>query len=421
MTSQLIQHVPIRIVSGAIDPESGSIKSRYPRYLVLIAVVSGTFLWAHAALADSTAYLNPSLSVGRMYDDNLFLSPVTDESDSIWRVSPALEAGYKSSRGGLAGYYSLDAERYNHHPELNSDVARRHAAIVVHYQPAARLALSGQGYYTDTNTPEQLAPNVGLALGRIHAKSFSFDPELSYEFSQTITGKAGYSISKDELDGGPDTYIKISTLGLMHEINRIDTLKIDVESDLYEFGNADSISSTALIGGWDHKLTPRMSGSVAAGPRYTSGSITPEITASVKYALEAGDISGNYTRSQITIIGQTQPVNYQSVFLRFQYSPAPAVILQIAPGYVRDWYAGTQAKIYRFNMNMAYRMNRSVSIVGYYQYSRQVGNIGQRTALTIDENVIYAGLVFSIYDRTDDNYKERESSPFETRWPVQTK
>ena len=51
-----------------------------------------------------------------------------DGSDSIWRVSPAVEPEYRSMPWIIAGRVAIDAERFTAHPELNTIAAREHAA-----------------------------------------------------------------------------------------------------------------------------------------------------------------------------------------------------------------------------------------------------------------------------------------------------
>src|ERR1700722_20313542 len=66
--------------------------------------------------ADTASYLSPSIAVGGVYNDNVFLSSADRQSDEILRISPAVEAGYGSDTFSIAGYYTFDAERYHHHP-----------------------------------------------------------------------------------------------------------------------------------------------------------------------------------------------------------------------------------------------------------------------------------------------------------------
>lgn len=387
-------------------------------FVTCILVWSAPLLLPIAAIADPNVYFTPSLSIGRVYDDNLFFSTANVESDSIWRVSPALEAGLDSRQLVLAGYYSLDAERYARHPELDGNATRRHAALDFSYQPLKRLNLSMQGYYTDTNTPEQLAPSVGFQLGRINVRALSLNPGLSFAFNEVTSGTVDYALDRDELADGPDTEIRASTLGLKRRIGRADTLGANFYSDIYTFGNAVSTTSRAWTLGWAHTLSRRTSFSVAAGPRDTAGATAPEVAASLRHTLENGNISCSYVRSQTAVIGETEAVNVQSLIVQFDYSPDSRLDVLISPSYATDWGEGTKARIYGLNMNVSYKLNNTLSAIGSYEYGLQDGEIGNTTASKIRENVIYVGLVLSFQERTSSGFSKRENSPFETLWPT---
>ncbi|MGH3631364.1 MAG: hypothetical protein ACRDRL_28485, partial [Sciscionella sp.] len=201
-------------------------------------------------------------------------------------------------------------------------------------------------------------------------------------------------------------------------IGRVDTLSANYSADIYTFGNTDSISSRAFTLGWAHTLSRQTSFSVAAGPRDTGGAMVPEVAASIRHTLENGNISCSYARSQTAVIGQTAPVNVQTLSVGFDYAPDSSLDVLISPNYVMDWGEGTRARIYGLNVNVSYKLNNTLSAIGSYEYGLQDGEIGNTTALKIRENVIYVGLVLSFQERTSNGFAKRENSPFETLWPT---
>ena len=69
-------------------------------------------------------------------DSNLFCGPADRQSDVIARVSPAIDAEYRSTRLTLLGRYTVDAERFAEHASLTTPRARQQAAVDVLYRPA---------------------------------------------------------------------------------------------------------------------------------------------------------------------------------------------------------------------------------------------------------------------------------------------
>jgi hypothetical protein len=369
-------------------------------------------------MADSGFYVAPSLSVGRAYDDNLFYSSTDRESDSIWRISPAVEAGYKSEAFTIAGYYTLDAERYLYHSDLNSNVARRNAALDIGYRPTQRLKFSMYGDYINTNTPAELAPGTGLALGRTRAKLFTVNPSLAYQFNAVTTGTVGYAYTRNELADSPDADIRTDSLELDRRIGERDTLKTRLESGVYYFGVADTITSRVFSLGWTHDATPSTTYTLAAGPRDTEGTVVPEAMASLQHVTESGSIALNYFRTQTEVIGQVEPVGISSIGFIWNYSPSRLFDIQLAPSRVRDWNDTSHAIIYRLNLNVSYKVDETISLVSAYEYDMQQGNLDGVGEQNIRDNVIYIGLVFAFNTSRNNVFEKRTSSPFETLWPA---
>src|SRR5690242_1142939 len=71
-----------------------------------------------AAKPSEGFYITPSLSVGELYDDNLFFSSTNRQQDFFTRVSPGIQAGYQSTPLTFLGGYTSDSEFYSRHTEL---------------------------------------------------------------------------------------------------------------------------------------------------------------------------------------------------------------------------------------------------------------------------------------------------------------
>ena len=388
------------------------------RRAVLVCWCIGLSLLVQGARADSSLYFIPSFSIGRVHDDNLFSTPTDMQADSLWRFSPALEAGYESETTTIAGFYTLDAERYAHHTELDSNTARRSGALNLTWQATPRLSTAVEGDYTATNSLAELAPGTIVEPGRAGARVITVTPSLKYAFDEITSGKLGYSYSHQDLYGGPSTDIHTASTGLERLLSRQDTLDLDAEFSHYQFGGGnDQVDSKALILGWTHAFTPDTSLTLSAGPRYTAGDRSADYAMHLRHTLEAGEFTLDYVRTQTAVVGQVGVADTRSVSMMYDCTFGGDFELQILPSYAEDTSGPSQADDTRLDFNLSYKLGHDSALVGSYQFNRQHGLLGGIGNPIIFDRVIYVGLSFS-FPTTTGNFVERRSSPFETLWPA---
>src|SRR5207245_11593673 len=89
----------------------------------------GGILLGGTATAQPDLYANGTLSLAGVRDDNLFFTAESRQSDLITRLTPRFEAGSRWERLSLSGRWSLDAERFAEHPDLDTNRARESAAF----------------------------------------------------------------------------------------------------------------------------------------------------------------------------------------------------------------------------------------------------------------------------------------------------
>jgi hypothetical protein len=366
--------------------------------------------------ADTSTYLSPSIAVGGVYNDNIFLSSSDRQSDDILRISPALEAGYGSETLSIAGYYTFDAERYRHHPELNGNTVRRNAALNLDYLFTPRLTFSLDTNYTSTETPSELDPLLSLGLGRVHATYITVAPSLGYAFSELTYGRIGYAHDVETLATAPQTYSDTGTLGLEHRFTQLDSGDLNFADTRYNFGPNDVVSSQVVTAGWTHYMTTTSSFSLAAGPRRTEGVNSLDYSAGLNYILDSGTFNIVYARSQAALIGEFVPADTRSLTAKFDYNYSQALELYIAPSLSSDTVASARATLYRMDMSFNYRLSRVVSLVGSYEYSLQRGQLTGVDSKILN-NVVYVGLLFSSPVAGPSAFMQRRGTPFETRWP----
>lgn len=366
------------------------------------------------AMAESGFYAEPAVTLAGGYDDNLFFSGTERIQDFFLRLSPAIGTGYQSTLLNLQGLYVIDAEAYARHPEINTTPARQHAALDLQYRSTPRLTLSTNASYTETRRPGELnliSRGITIESGRTRGERRAIAPGLAYRIDPVTVGTATYSFAGDKLDGGVDTDTHTTALRLDRAVSRDSTLHTGYTNNQYRFGGAESIEAHVLLFGVTHKFSPQTSATLLGGPRFTEGSTDPELSASVRHRLRQGELSTTYARSQSTALGLPGVVTTEAIDATATYTPTAALEFRSTPGIAQVERAGFQAEVYRFNVEMAYRLDRLYSLFSSYQYSMQRGSIGGPSTGDITRNVITFGITATYPSRrsSDSSLRPRDS------------
>lgn len=369
------------------------------------------------AWCDSATNLTPSVTVGRGYDDNLLFTPTGQQASAFWRVSPALEADYLSAPLTVAAFLTVDAERYTQHPELNGNAVRRDEAVDVTYTPAERLTLTGDLDYISTYTPAELTAGSSFGFGRTRARVYTAKPTLTYRLDPVLTGRMGLEYEEDELVGSVNSFARTPYLGMDYATSQRSTWSLDYADTDYGFSNR-SVTSRVLTAGWAYDFGPETKMTLAAGPRNTDGETTAEVAATWRSSFEDGSIFLNYARSQTMVFGFALPVNTRTYQATFDYTPGAHFEFMLIPNVTQDESAGTSADVYRMDVNLSYKFDRSVIGICTYQYNRQRGLLGGIGDVEITDRVIFLGLVFRYTANFGGSFPEHQTSPFETLWPA---
>lgn len=386
-----------------------------------VAMLLGACAVAPDLHADTATYLAPSLAVGGVYDDNLFLTPsdstVARQSDEILRVSPALEGGYGSESLTVGGYYTFDAERYRHFKDLDGNTVRRNAAFDFNYLATPRLDIATQADYTSTETPSELDV-TNLSVGRAHAVYMTVTPSVGYAFDELTYGRVGYTYGLEELASAPNnTSTETGTLGFEHRFDPRDTFDFNFAATRYDFGPNDQIDSRVATLGWTRQLTELTSVSASIGPRRTADSNSVDYSAAVHMLLDAGTFDAAYSHTETALIGEFQPAEAQSLSMKWDYYSGNDLEFYVVPSFSRESIGTAVAKLYRVAVSFNYRLSRVTSLVGSYEYSRQQGLLtGADTRIM--NNVVYVGLEFAMPVPGESAFSQRRANPFESQWPA---
>lgn len=365
-------------------------------WLKVIAILAaGVGGFPLAAAAQSATYLSPSFAAGRVHDDNIFGSAVQPQGDYLWRFSPALQAGYRSDTLSLDGIFTFDVERYSAHRQLDSNQARKNAALDLKYRASPRLDLSVDGAYAKTNTPNELSMAAGLQLGRAAAAVYSLQPAVTYRFSPLTSGTASYSFTRETLEPGIDSDIRNATFTLSHALDERNSANLNLVGSDYAFSQGGESTSHALLAGWVHDFSPQTSLSLQAGPRVTDGTRSTDVLASLRQTDEHGEWSLAYGRTRATVIGIPGTVDMRIATGTLVYWPSKSLRLELLPAIISDRAAGSKVSVYELQLRASYSLSQTVSLVGWYQADVQRGVLNSPVDEDIARHVAFVGLVFS--------------------------
>lgn len=366
------------------------------RAVVEAIVWVGGILLPNGAMAQSL-FVTPSFTFAEVYDDNIFRTSSGEKEDFISRFSPAVETGYRTPRLTLLGRYTFDAEVFNEHPELNDAQARQRGEVDLEYRATRSLTLAANGTYTETQTPGELNLVSGLEAGRVRAERITAGPSLNYRFDPLTIGTAAYEFTRDEISGGIETDSHTGRLGLEREITRRDTALLGYAVRRYLFDGEDT-TFYVMTAGWSHRLTRRTSFTLQGGPRVSDDSVDPEVEAVIRHALDRGELSFTYARTETVVIGEAGTVTVESFEAGASYRLLEdALEVRAAPAYINASRGASEADIYRAFFQATYKITEYLSLIGSYQFYLQQGILDGSSDEEITQNVVLLGVTVATH------------------------
>ena len=363
--------------------------------MALVIMLLGGVLAPSAALAQAGFYVTPSLSIGEVYDDNIFSRATQRKNDFIARFTPTVQAGDQSEPLTLLGRYSFDAERYENHPELTKAQMRQRASIEFRYLPIRPLTLSINGNYTKTQTPQDLNVLTGVEAERRRAQSYSFAPSIAYRFDPRTSTIGAYTFTRSELAGSVSTDTHTANWDLNRQITLQDIGTLGYTFRHFIFGGGLSAvgdtTTTSHVGslGWTHEFTPLTRMILRGGARVTKGSADPEVSAEIIHTLQSGTLSFTYSRSQNTNIGQSGTVDTESFSASITHQPLRFLHTSATPSYYRSTRGTSEVKVYGLSLQATYQIAEWLNLVGSYRFNYQQGIFNATTAPSGGSGDIY--------------------------------
>jgi len=357
------------------------------------ALAAGLALLVTAdAFAEGHGRFAPSLSVSESYDDNLFSTPSDPQRDYVFRVSPGIEAGYYSLHAALVGRYNLGAEYFRDHPALSTPWARHDADLDLQLASAGGLRFDARQSYLQTYAPSELTPLTGLDLGRVRARRFASAETLSQRLGARSDGTLAYTLTDDDLAGGPHGRTHEGTLTLARVLGSRDSGSLSYGARRFEFEAEPTHTAQVALLGWEHELAARTRFKLSGGPRFGDGPVKAEAGFELRHQLKRGELALLASQTQTRVVGFDQPVTAQAVALNLTGQLGRAFSLTFAPGFARDSIDGSAANVYRVALEAGYRIARWLSLLVSDQYNFQRGLLGVTGTERIRHNVVSVSL-----------------------------
>jgi hypothetical protein len=304
---------------------------------------------------------------------------------------------------------------YAKHPELNKPQLRQEASASVTYLPIRSLTLSANGSYRRTQTPSDLNITTGIEETRNQAKSYSFSPSARYEINPLTSIGSNYNYTRDKEDGGTKTDTNTASIDLARRITGQDTGTLAYSYRHYQFNEQESSETSgggnttiSHVGSlaWSHNFTALTSLTLRGGARYSDGSVTPDVSASISHRLQQGQISFSYARSQTTAIGHSGTINTESFSAAASYQPSRFLTLSASPAYSKNDQQDSDSRVYSLGLNATYQLTSWLNLVGSHRFSFQEGELsdtsgGGGTNQNILRNITMLQLVLNYPYRVD--------------------
>ena len=362
------------------------------RAAVIVLLQIATAIGANA----QSLSLVPSFGTTEVYDDNVFYR-VEGEADTITRFTPGIDARYLSERLAVSGHYVLDADRFAAHPQLTTVHGRQDGGFDAKYQSSRRLSFGGAAGFIESQTPADLNQATGLAPGRVRARRLTIQPSATYQLDPNTEAKAGYTMTRDQLAGGVSLLSQSATSTLDHRLSDRNDVRLEHVYQRYLFDVLDvaaTRTSQTLTVEWTHAIDRLTSLSFRAGPRVTDGAASPEIAASVRRHLRAGDASLAYLHTQTTLIGLAGTAETHSVTATFTADPHRRLMVHAGPSVLYTRQANLSSMVYRLSLSCARPIASRLSVEAAYDVNLQRGNVYTgRSIDTIERNVALLKLV----------------------------
>jgi hypothetical protein len=289
---------------------------------ILIAALS---VW-HAAAAAAQSHIEavPSVTIGTIYDDNVFAQEQGGAGHML-TVRPGLGTAIDTPRLSLGSLFTFDSQRSNHR-DLTMIDARRHGDATLKYRPTPMTTLGFMAQYDRTSTPGEINIGTGILSERRQAQRWEVSPNFDHRIRQhtSIAGSYDY-IAESLVDNGTGR-MQTARAGLSQVLDERSTVTGWVMGRHFADPSdaTNGSDSVAVLGGWDRQLSPVTHFSIQAGPRVSSyRGLQPEINAGITRKTPRLATGLEYYHTETIVLGIRGPVvlNGGSALVTWPFRP----------------------------------------------------------------------------------------------------
>jgi len=374
------------------------------KILINLPCVAAGFICAIPVQAQP--YLQPSISVGVLVDDNILVTAADPFKDRYTRISPALEAGIITNRLNARTYYTRDIEKYDKYPEFDASDMRESLDAAVSYQLTNVIELSLNGRYDTSRIPAELNISTGVGEGREQARRLLINPAMRYLFSETSSGLLEYQYTHEQLDLAAEAEINAVNVEYLQRVSAVSELIYGYTFTHYAFDGVGLVNGQSQLTeyvhsprvGIVHALTQFSSVTAQIGPRFSGDEVGVDFAARYQRASARSIFSIGYERSAASLIGEQGLAELDVFSVSLTHELNNALRVGLIGNYSdvrRDGSGLPETSVMRLGVDALYRINDHVSLTASYEHSKQRSTIGSLRS-DIPRNVAMLALTLTI-------------------------
>jgi hypothetical protein len=342
-------------------------------------VAAGAVLPASSA-AQAIVELRPSVSIAELSDSNVFATADAPRSDAITRVSPALDAGYRTAWLDLRGHYTFDAERYSRTAALTKAVARQRADLDLRHTATPRLTWNAGAGFARTSTPTELVDQIGVLLPPARATQLSAHSTVTRHLDPRTDATADYTFTEDRVDAGVSVRTHGAALNVIRRLSLRSSARLGYRVDWFRFGPQPAVSDSSMTAHvigleWTHALTARTSLSLGGGPRMTDKRLSPEVSARLRSGHDRMAVSLGYQRTQTAVLGIARPVAVETLSGQLEWGASRGLRLRATPAWFRNRMDLLRVDVYRIDVGIECPVAEMISIEASVGAATQIGRL----------------------------------------------
>ena len=388
---------------------------RITRVVMLAGALAPAIGWAQTQTAgqipvETEQRIEPSygkvtLLFTQAFDSNVFAVPESQHpiSDMVSRFGPTFDVGRNTRRLHLDARYGMAAERYLDRYDLNTGLARQEGRVEMRYNASRRTELHGDGGYLDTQSPRELNLATLLTTARTRAERISANAGVEQTLTPRTKVSADYDLTKDTLAESLSSLSHVGRIGLGWQTTPRSTVRVYYRPRYVEFGTVIPVPNApppppgspvpvitanrtevtqVVTGGFKFSVSPLTTIDVDAGPRFASGSIRPEVSATYRHHAQRGtELSASYLATQETSFGEVffgeTPVlesgfyDVQRVNAVLSITPVRPLTMSAMPAFARSTRLGRHSDVRELSVDVTVRATRKLAFIAAGRVSDQ--------------------------------------------------